>query len=103
MPTPITTGAQVIPAQRDDLLLGNPALRASVRPTYEPATGGDRKVNLGFGFSAAEEVNAMYDALVAPGAQGYFPPTSWNGGDIRYAIVVDPDDNQISLRWPLVS
>lgn len=72
-------------------------------PAYAPAPGGGRKVILEFGFGAPAEVDAMYDALRAAGARGYFPPVSWDDGAIRYAIVVDPDDNQISLRWPLVS
>jgi catechol 2,3-dioxygenase-like lactoylglutathione lyase family enzyme len=72
-------------------------------PTYQPATGGDRKVILEFGFGTPEEVNAMYDVLLAAGARGYLAPVSWDNGAIRYAIVVDPDDNQIALRWPLVS
>lgn len=71
-------------------------------PTYQPGTG-DRRVTLEFGFARAEDVDAMYDKLLADGARGHFPPTTWNNGAIRYAIVTDPDDNQISLRWPLVS
>lgn len=71
-------------------------------PTYEQGTG-DRKVNLEFGFATLEDVNAMYDALLAAGARSYLPPITWSKGTIRYAIVVDPDANQISLRWPLTS
>lgn len=71
-------------------------------PTYRQGTG-DRKVILEFGFAEPGDVNTMYDTLIAAGAQGRFPPTAWNDGKIRYAIVIDPDDNQISLRWPLVS
>lgn len=71
-------------------------------PNYRRGTG-DRKVMLEFGFSSASDVDAMYENLVASGSQGYFAPVSWSNGAIRYAIVVDPDDNQVSLRWPLVS
>ena len=71
-------------------------------PSYRPGTG-DRRVILEFGFATADDVNAMYDTLLATGARSRLAPVTWNGGDIRYAIVTDPDNNQISLRWPLVS
>lgn len=69
-------------------------------PDYEPGTG-DRKVSLEFGFRNAREVDEMYDALLAEGYGSYKKPLSW--GSIRYAGVVDPDDNQIALRFPLAS
>lgn len=69
-------------------------------PGYEPGTG-QRKVSLEFGFRSPEEVDAMYDTLVADGYGTYMEPLSW--GDIRYAGVIDPDDNQIALRFPLAS
>jgi len=71
-------------------------------PAYRPPTG-DRRVTLEFGFKTPGDVTTMYKTLLAAGAQGRLPPVNWNNGDIRYAIVVDPDGNQISLRWPLVS
>lgn len=69
-------------------------------PDYEPGTG-DRKVSLEFGFRNAGEVDEMYEALLAEGYGSYKEPLSW--GDIRYAGVVDPDGNQIALRYPLAS
>lgn len=69
-------------------------------PGYEQGTG-QRKVSLEFGFRSPEEVDAMYDALLADGYGTYMEPLSW--GDIRYAGVIDPDDNQIALRFPLAS
>ena len=69
-------------------------------PDYHPARG-DRKVALEFGFASPKDVDAMYATLTAAGARSYFEPTQW--GDVRIAIVVDPDDNQIALRFPLVS
>lgn len=71
-------------------------------PTYQPATG-DRRVVLEFGFASADDVTTMYDTLLAAGARSRLAPVTWNGGSIRYAIVTDPDNNQISLRSPLVS
>ena len=69
-------------------------------PNYEPGAG-QRKVSLEFGFRNAGEVDAMYDALLAEGYESWKPPLSW--GPIRFAGVVDPDDNQISLRYPRAS
>ena len=69
-------------------------------PDYEPGTG-HRKVSLEFGFRNAGEVDEMYDALLAEGYGGYAEPLSW--GSIRYTGVVDPDNNQIALRFPLAS
>ena len=67
---------------------------------YELGTG-QRKVSLEFGFRTPEEVDEMYNALIADGYGSYKEPLSW--GSIRYAGVLDPDDNQIALRFPLAS
>lgn len=69
-------------------------------PGYERGTG-DRRVVLEFGFASANDVDAMYHKLVANGAKAWTPLVSW--GDIRHGIVTDPDDNQISLRFPFIS
>ncbi|CAA9553027.1 MAG: hypothetical protein AVDCRST_MAG33-1043 [uncultured Thermomicrobiales bacterium] len=69
-------------------------------PDYEPGMG-QRKIALEFGFERPEDVDAMYGALLAAGYGSFKEPLSW--GDIRYAGVVDPDDNQIALRFPLAS
>ena len=79
--------------------------RAGFDSTYR-ATGtgdGDRKVTLEFGFRNADEVTAKHDELVAAGAASYQEPVTWDGGDIRFAMVVDPDENKVGLRWPLAS
>ena len=69
-------------------------------PDYERGIG-QRKVSLEFGFRDAGEVDEMYNALVDEGYGSYAEPLSW--GSIRYAGVVDPDGNQIALRFPLAS
>lgn len=71
-------------------------------PTYRPATG-DRRIVLEFGFATADNVTSVYNTLLAAGARSRLAPVTWSGGTIRYAILTDPDNNQISLRWPLVS
>ena len=79
--------------------------QAGFDSTYRPTgTGdGDRKVTLEFGFSTPEQVTAKYDELVAAGTPSYQAPVTWNDGSIRFAMVVDPDNNKIGLRWPLAS
>lgn len=79
--------------------------QAGFDSTYRPTgTGnGDRKVTLEFGFETADDVTAKHDELVAAGAPSYQAPVTWNDGDIRFAMVVDPDDNKIGLRWPLAT
>jgi len=69
-------------------------------PDYRPAVG-DRKVALEFGFATPADLDATYQRLLGAGAPRYFPPTQW--GNVRYAVMVDPDGNQVSLRHPLVS
>ncbi len=69
-------------------------------PDYRRGTG-QRRVSLEFGFRSAGEVDEMYNALVDEGYGSYAEPLSW--GSIRYAGVVDPDGNQIALRFPLAS
>ena len=69
-------------------------------PDYERGTG-QRKVALEFGFRTPAEVVEMYNALIAEGYGSFKEPLSW--GSIRFAGVVDPDDNQIALRFPLAS
>lgn len=66
-------------------------------PDYQPAVG-DRKVALEFGFRTPADVDAMYAALITRGAHSTFAPHTW--GSIRYAVLTDPDDNQIALRHP---
>ena len=73
--------------------------------TYRPtgASDADRKVTLEFGFASADDVTAKHDELVTAGAPSFEAPVSWNDGTIRFAMVVDPDENKIGLRWPLAT
>lgn len=75
---------------------------AAVIRTFDPAwqpPSGDRRVMLEFGFDTADTLDATYDSLTDGGAPPRLPPF-WLTPDIRYAILTDPDDNQISLRYP---
>ena len=72
----------------------------SFDPKWTPGSGG-RRVVLEFGFATADAVDAMYRRLVAEGHPSYFEAQDLYGA--RYAIVLDPDGNQVSLRYPLSS
>ena len=67
---------------------------------YERGTG-ERRVSLEFGFADPASVDGMYRELTGDGTDSYLEPTSY--GRTRLAGVVDPDGNQISLRFPLAS
>lgn len=70
----------------------------SFDPGWNPSSG-DRRIVLEFGFAKPGDVDAKYTELTAAGSPGYLPPF-WQGDTVRYAIVRDPDDNQVSLRYP---
>ena len=67
---------------------------------YERGTG-QRRVSIEFGFADPASVDAMHRDLTEGGADSYFEPMSF--GRTRLAGVVDPDGNQINLRFPLAS
>lgn len=69
-------------------------------PDWQPSSG-DLRVILEFGFAHAEQVDAKHNELVEAGASSYLAPRSL--GQTRYALVEDPDGNQIGLRFPLAS
>ncbi|CAA9282531.1 MAG: hypothetical protein AVDCRST_MAG57-3950 [uncultured Blastococcus sp.] len=67
---------------------------------YERGTG-ERRVSLEFGFADPASVDGMYRELTGDGTDSFLEPTSY--GRTRLAGVVDPDGNQINLRFPLAS
>jgi uncharacterized glyoxalase superfamily protein PhnB len=58
------------------------------------------RVVIGVGLDSREAVDALWEALLAEGAQGLQPPydTFWGA---RYAIVEDPDGNPVGLMSPV--
>ena len=58
------------------------------------------RVVIGVGLESREAVDAMWDALLAEGAQGLQPPFDAFWG-ARYAIVEDPDGNPVGLMSPV--
>lgn len=69
----------------------------SFDPDWEPSSG-NRRIVLEFGFATAQAVDDKYAELTSAGYEGYLPPRSF--GPTRYALIKDPDDNEIGLRYP---
>ena len=58
------------------------------------------RVVIGVGLESREAVDALWEALLAEGAQGLQPPFDAFWG-ARYAIVEDPDGNPVGLMSPV--
>jgi catechol 2,3-dioxygenase-like lactoylglutathione lyase family enzyme len=71
--------------------------RQWVDPNWTPSSG-NRRVVLEFGFPTPQAVNDKYAELVAAGYESYIAPRDVDGA--QYAMVKDPDDNEIGLRYP---
>lgn len=67
-------------------------------PEWQPSTG-NRRVVLEFGFATARALNDKYAELTAASYEGYLAPFSFNNG-VRYALIKDPDGNEVGLRYP---
>jgi catechol 2,3-dioxygenase-like lactoylglutathione lyase family enzyme len=71
----------------------------SFDPDWTAPLGGPR-IGLAFACDDPDEVDATYARLVAAGYQGHKPP--WNAfWGMRYAVVHDPDGNNVDLFAPL--
>jgi uncharacterized glyoxalase superfamily protein PhnB len=62
--------------------------------------GGGTNVVVGVSVPSREDVDALYAALTSTGAPAVQPPFDafWGG---RYAIVADPDGNQVGVMSPV--
>ena len=71
----------------------------SFDPGWTPPSGGSR---FGFAFlvDSPAEVDSLYAELVGAGAQGHLEPWDAFWGQ-RYAVLKDPDGNDVSLFAPL--
>jgi catechol 2,3-dioxygenase-like lactoylglutathione lyase family enzyme len=76
-----------------------PAVITSFDPTWTPPPPGDRRVVLEFGFDDPDSLDETFRRLLDGGAPSRLAPFE-QGGGVRYAMVVDPDGNQVSLRYP---
>lgn len=75
------------------------ATTRSFDPDWQPSSG-SRRIVLEFGFASPEALDATYAELTGAGYEGYLPPFDIGA---RYALVKDPDGNEIGLRYPAVS
>ena len=73
----------------------------SFDPDWTPPRGSAR-VALAFAFGHPSEVDAKYEQLVGLGYTGHKAPWDAFWGH-RYAIVTDPDGNNVELFAPLAS
>lgn len=71
----------------------------SFDPGWTPPSGG-APVSLAFRCEGPAEVDAQYGELVKAGYEGHKPPWDAFWGQ-RYAIVRDPDGNDVALFAPL--
>ncbi|MBX6386265.1 MAG: VOC family protein [Microbispora sp.] len=67
----------------------------SFDPSWSPASGGPR-MSLAFRCDTPEEVDRLYEDLVAAGYEGHLKPWDAFWGQ-RYAVVHDPDGNGVDL------
>ncbi len=81
------------------LLLDTEETVRSFHAGWQPPTGGGRAA-LAFLCSGPEEVDAVYEELVAAGHHGELKPWDAFWGQ-RYASVHDPDGNGVDLFAPL--
>jgi uncharacterized glyoxalase superfamily protein PhnB len=79
--------------------LDNHAMAAIWHVGWRQPTGGSRVV-LGFSFPSREAVDERYADLVGAGYAGRQPPYDAFWG-ARYAIVQDPDGNDVGLMSPI--
>ncbi len=71
--------------------------------TYNAAwrkPGGSSRAVIGFSVSDREQVDERYAALTAAGYEGRQPPYDAFWG-ARYAVVADPDGNDVGLMSPI--
>jgi uncharacterized glyoxalase superfamily protein PhnB len=62
--------------------------------------GGSNRVLIGFSVSSRQEVDLLYGALTGAGHKGIQPPYDAFWG-ARYAVLADPDGNQVGLMSPV--
>jgi uncharacterized glyoxalase superfamily protein PhnB len=77
----------------------NHTLARTYNAAWRRPEGGSRAL-IGFSLPTREAVDALYADLTASGYEGRQPPydTFWGA---RYAVVADPDGNDVGLMSPL--
>jgi len=82
-----------------ELALGSPKLARAYNAGHRPSKGGSNVV-IGFTLPTRRAVDAMFKKLTAAGHRGLQQPWDAFWGS-RYAIVADPDGNQVGLMSPV--
>jgi uncharacterized glyoxalase superfamily protein PhnB len=72
----------------------------SFDPEWSPPEGGGQRIGLAFRLDSPEEVDSLYQELIAAGHRGHKEPWDAFWGQ-RYAQVYDPDGNSVDLFAPL--
>jgi catechol 2,3-dioxygenase-like lactoylglutathione lyase family enzyme len=68
----------------------------SFDPGWEPATGGSAPIGLAFLVDSPAEVDSLYAELTGDGYEGHLAPWDAFWGQ-RYAVLRDPDGNDVAL------
>jgi catechol 2,3-dioxygenase-like lactoylglutathione lyase family enzyme len=71
----------------------------SFDPGWKPASGGSSSITLAFLVDSPAEVDSLYAELTRAGYEGHLEPWDAFWGQ-RYAIVYDPDGNDVALFSP---
>lgn len=74
----------------------------SFDPGWKPASGGSSTVSLAFVLGSPAEVDSLYAELTSGGYEGHLAPWDAFWGQ-RYAVLRDPDGNDVALFAPLPS
>ncbi len=83
------------------LMLDTDELRASIDPSWEPpGRDAPRRSTLAFRCDSAADVDHRYADLTGAGYEGKLAPWDAFWGQ-RYAVVRDPDGNDVDLFAPL--
>jgi catechol 2,3-dioxygenase-like lactoylglutathione lyase family enzyme len=71
-------------------------------PGWKPASGGSTTIGLAFLVDSPAEVDSLYGELTGDGYQGHLPPWDAFWGQ-RYAVLRDPDGNDVALFAPVAT
>jgi len=74
----------------------------SFDPGWKPASGGSSAISLAFLVDSPAEVDSLYAELTGDGYEGHLPPWDAFWGQ-RYAVLRDPDGNDVALFAPLAT
>jgi catechol 2,3-dioxygenase-like lactoylglutathione lyase family enzyme len=69
---------------------------------WKPASGGSSAITLAFLVDSPAEVDSLYAELTGDGYEGHLPPWDAFWGQ-RYAVLHDPDGNDVALFAPLAT